>query len=654
MLISLSVLGNIMAALLPAIQAQVDSTIYSDSLAGLTRLSESSAKLTPIPFLTTTQPRSDSSSIAQTAQVPADRNPSQVNPPTQIPQPPLPTQPLPPPSELLPTPPEPPEAEPTPAETLSEIEVREFRVERRDDDVEERDEQPLIFDANVLAEVARRAAIDENFPPQQAEHPEDCPEFEATDARIEPPLLLSFADILRASSAITDYYTCRGYVTSGAIIPTQTSRDGIVRILVVEGSLEADGIVIEGTRRLHRAYIRDRLARFARPPLNVNRLLEGLRLLQLDPLIQSISADLQTGTRPGTNRLVVQVQEADTFSVIPGIDNNRSPSVGSFRRQLQVSQANLLGFGDGLSVNYANTDGSNQVDASYLIPLNSRNGTLRLAFGLSNSHVIEPPFDVLDIESTSRYYEVSLRQPLFQSPTEEFAIGLTASRQESQAEYSPGDSEPLAFPALGADEEGRTQISTLRFFQDWTQRGNTYVLAARSQFSLGLDLLDATVNESVPDSRFLAWRGQVQWVRLLAPETLLLVRGDVQLADSPLLSQEQFSLGGRDTLRGYRQDFLLTDNGALLSAEARLPIFPVGRDGVVQVVPFVDVGAGWNSEGENPDPSTLASVGLGLLWRQGDNFAVRLDWGIPLVSDDSRNRTWQESGFYFSLFYTPF
>jgi hemolysin activation/secretion protein len=41
---------------------------------------------------------------------------------------------------------------------------------------------------------------------------------------------------------------------------------------------------------------------------------------------------------------------------------------------------------------------------------------------------------------------------------------------------------------------------------------NTDVLAARSQLSAGLDLFDATVNEDAPDGKFVAWRGQLQWL----------------------------------------------------------------------------------------------------------------------------------------------
>ncbi|MEH1883538.1 ShlB/FhaC/HecB family hemolysin secretion/activation protein [Nostoc sp.] len=464
---------------------------------------------------------------------------------------------------------------------------------------------------------------------------------------------ISLTEVYQARSKITDLYVRNGYITSGAYIPPQTIQSGVVKIQVVEGKLE--DIQVTGTRRLNPNYVRSRLAIATSAPLNRQRLLEALQLLQLNPLIQNVSAELSAGSRTGSSLLEVKVSEAKTFSSQIVLDNGRSPSVGSFRRRLQLNEANLLGLGDSLGVAYTNTDGSNSFDASYTLPLNPRNGTLTFNYDTTSSNVIEPPFNVLDIESASRYYEVTFRQPIVQTPTQEFALGLTASRRESEASYSPLG-EQLPFPGLGADEEGRTKVSAFRFFQEWTSRNSRQVIALRSQFSLGIDVLNPTINQNAPDGRFFAWQGQAQWIRLLAPKTLLLLRLNTQLASRTLLPLEQFGLGGQDSIRGYRQDYLLTDNGTFVSAEVQVPILRLPQiDSTLQVVPFADFGIGWNSSGrENPNHNTLAAVGLGLRWTQGDRFTVRLDWGVPLISVDSNDRTLQENGLYFSLLYNPF
>lgn len=461
---------------------------------------------------------------------------------------------------------------------------------------------------------------------------------------------ITFAELLQAQAAITQLYTSQGYLTSGAVIPPQALSNGVVKIQVVEGGLEA--INIAGTQKLNPNYVRSRLAIATQKPLNSRRLLEALQLLQLNPLIQTISADLSAGTRPGENLLTVRVTEADSFHVQAAIDNDRSPSVGTVRRTLQVHEANLLGQGDSLSLAYANTAGSNTLEAEYVWPLNPRNGTLSFSASTSHNRVIEEPFEPIDIAAKSRSFDLTFRQPLHQTPSRELAVGLTASRLESDTSLL---GEPFRL-SPGADAEGHTRITALRFFQEWTDRGSQSVFAVRSQFSVGLDALNSTINNEAPDSRFLAWRGQAQWARLLAPDTLLLLRSDLQLADRALVPLEQFGLGGQQSVRGYRQGALLADNGALVSAELRIPILRSPRTtNLLQVAPFIDFGTTWASSGQaNSDPNSLLGVGLGLRWQPSDRLTARLDWGIPLISVSSPKRTWQENGLYFSLIYNPF
>ena len=477
---------------------------------------------------------------------------------------------------------------------------------------------------------------------------------EATKKFINRPI--TFAELLQASEAITKLYSDKGYVTSAAFLPAEQTynvKASVVKIQVVEGRLE--NIQVRGLKRLNPNYIRSRLQIATGKPLNLNKLLEALRLLQLNPLIQNISAELAAGSTLGGNVLDVTVTEAKTFSAQISLDNNRNPSIGSFQRQIQLNQANLLGQGDSLSVGYANTDGSNDVEARYTYPINAYNGTLEFAYNYTDSSVIEKPFDVLDIEGTSQDFALTLRQPIVQTPTEEFALGLSINRRESDVGFLESlVGRRVGFPQPGADDDGETRLSILRFFQEWTQRSSQQVLAARSQFSFGLDVFDATSNNRAPDGSFFSWRGQAQWVRLLARDTIVLLRADAQLADRALVPLEQFGLGGQRTVRGYRQDLLLTDNAFLASAELRYPILRIPEvGGILQITPFVDYGTASNRSGNpNIDPSNLASVGVGLLW-QSNNLSARFDYGIPLVYVRSRDdETLQEKGLYFSIVYT--
>ncbi len=465
---------------------------------------------------------------------------------------------------------------------------------------------------------------------------------------------LSFGELLQVEALVTKTYTDAGYINSGAVIPAGQTfpRDGaVVTVQIIEGGIE--DIEVRGTRRLRPEYVRSRLAIATKAPLNRERLLEALQLLQLNPLIASISAELQAGTRPELSLLKVQVSEADAFAVDLFADNGRVPSVGSFERGVELRHGNLLGWGDALALTYTNTDGSNEYEFSYALPVNPRNGTVRLYGSLTDTEVIEAPFDRINITGESKYLELSFRQPIIEKPNREFALGLMGSFQESQT-FLLGEAFPLS---PGANEDGITRVMALRFFQDYLSRQPRAVFAARSQFNLGLDALGSTVNDDAPDSRFFSWRGQAQYVRLLAPDTLLVLRSDAQLTPNSLVPLEQFSVGGLNSVRGYRQDSLLTDNGVFLSAEVRIPILRIPEmKRLLQVAPFIDFGVGWNhaSEFKVQGTNTLVGTGLGLIWQMSDRLSARLDWGIPLTDRDDSDRTWQENGIYFSVRFTPF
>ena len=426
----------------------------------------------------------------------------------------------------------------------------------------------------------------------------------------------------------------------------QDLSSGVVKIQIVEGELE--GIELRGLRHLQTGYVRSRLKRAATTPLNQKRIEEALQLLQLDPVISRVNAELAAGSAPGRNILLVKVKEAPAFHVSIFTDNSQSPSIGSGQIGVSVSHDNLLGFGDRLSGQYGLTEGLNLYDIGYAIPVNSLNGTLSFRYDNSDSRIIEKPFQNLNIKSTIESYSLNFRQPLHRTPTSEFALGLSLDLRRNQT-FILGK---IPFSFSEGAQNGRSNVTVLRFSQDWVQRGAKRVLAARSQFSVGIDGIDATINNTGTDGRFFAWLGQFQWVQQFSPRTLLLARLNGQLSGDSLLTIEKFSVGGLDTVRGYRQNQLVTDNGITGSVELRFS--PISNYSAFQLAPFADVGTAWNNRGANPNPNTLASLGLGLIWQPSRDLNLRLDYGIPLVDARQRGNTLQDSGLYFSLRYQPF
>jgi len=462
---------------------------------------------------------------------------------------------------------------------------------------------------------------------------------------------ITFAELIAARTTITQYYTKNNYITSGAFIPPQTiSENGTVTLKVVEGKVGEININIEG--RLNEGYIKSRLARATKAPLNQEKLFSALQLLQLDPLVTTISAELSADVRSDTSILDIEVVTANPWQIAAISNNGRAPSVGTFRRGGEVGYRNITGMGDSFNTFYTNTDGSDTVEISYSIPVNSSNGKVELFYRHQDNEIVESPFERLDINSNSNTYKLGFSQPILQTLWQNLSLGLAATSRDSKTSIL-GTNFPLS---EGANDNGETKLSILQFFQDYQLRGNNQVLALNSQFNVGLDIFDATVNSNEADSRFFYWRGQGQWVRQLGEDTLLVVGADVQLSPSDLVPLERFGLGGYRSVRGYRQDIRLTDSGALGTVELRLPVPWISRENrLFQVVPFIDGGVAWNSDGEEvPGNNGLASVGLGLQVKLWDRINLRLDYGIPLIDVDDRDRTAQEEGLYFSVFSAPF
>lgn len=457
---------------------------------------------------------------------------------------------------------------------------------------------------------------------------------------------VSFEDLVKLRSNITKLYIDNGYITSGAfILNNQFLETGIVKIQVVEGKLEK--IEIKGLNRLGENYVRSRLALATKAPLKRKSLEVALQLLQLDPLFAQVNAELIAGSAPGRNILEIQLEEAPAFNAGIEINNNQSPTIGSLQGIVLASYNNLLGFGDRFTAEYGLTNGLDIYNLGYEIPVNARDGRFNIRYSNNNSEIVENQFDDLEIRSDSETLSLGLRQPLIKKPDTEFAVGLALDLRRSQTFLR--DDIPFSFSE--GPEDGKSRVSVIRFSQDWLQRNSKQVIAARSQFSFGIDAFDATINNTGTDGRFFAWLGQFQWVQQVSPKTLMLAKINAQVTPDALLPLEKISLGGVDTVRGYRQNQLVADNGIISSVEFR---FSLTSDNLLQIRPFFDIGTVWNNRGENPDKQTVAALGMGLSWQARRDLFLQLDYGIPLIAVESEGDSLQENGLYFSLRYQPF
>ncbi len=425
---------------------------------------------------------------------------------------------------------------------------------------------------------------------------------------------IRLADVEELRQRLTRAYIERGHISSGAVLPAdafaQFERDGSLRLRLVEGVVSQ--VQQQGLQRLDPAYLASRLVR-DREILDVDVLQDRFRLLLADPLFDSLNARLRPGDEPGRSTVEVDVVRAPAARFSLFANNHLAPAVGSAVGGVEGTLRNLTGWGDTLTGTLTRSSGSDNHDLSWTLPLAARRTTLGLHVARGSSSVIEEPLKALDVGSIVDTRELTVAHPFVDTSRRRLSLGLTWSQRRNRTTIG---GEPFSF--IAGEASGTTEVRAWRFFQDLVMRFDAHVLALRSTFVAGRNNLPATpVLPSQPRRDYRAWIGQAQasfasggdggsWV----------LRGQLQRSGDALVPLEQMSLGGRHTVRGYRENQLVRDNAYALSAEYHWPLMRGdNRRQSLTLVPFVDAGGAHDHAGEH---RRLASAGLGLQWTFAD------------------------------------
>lgn len=455
---------------------------------------------------------------------------------------------------------------------------------------------------------------------------------------------VSLADLEALRLAFSQYYVDKGYINSGAVLPEQAFKDGVIHFQIIEGELSR--IQVSGTERLNPDYIANRLRLGAKSPLNFNKLQERFQMLLADPLIERMNGQLKPGSQPGESIFDVKVVRKRPYQVSLTIDNHRPPSVGAEQATLAGWVRNLTGWGDEIDWNMIYSEGSLAGGGGLTIPLNRYDTRFHFDFSLAQTTVIEEAFAGLDVKSRYNAYNYTLSQPLYQSLQHNLGFSSTLSIRQNRSSFNLG---------LGDNEDGWSQSTAIRNAFDYTYQDEQQAVALRSTLSVGIHAFGATWwGNKKPDSDFVSWLNQLQYVRQIMDNgSQLLFNGTVQWANDELLPLERFALGGSGGVRGYRENELVRDQGYLLSLEFHYPLLNGDRfPGKLSLAPFMDYGSAWNY---NESASTLYSIGTGLIWKPFQRVQAEIYYAYPLNAPlPQKEKSLQDAGIHFSVSLSAF
>jgi hemolysin activation/secretion protein len=448
---------------------------------------------------------------------------------------------------------------------------------------------------------------------------------------------ITYVDLELLRNNLTLWVIQNGYINSGVIIPDQDISGGVVHLAVIEGKLLS--INIEGNRHFSKDYFIDRISRSTDPPFRISSLQEAFQILYQDQRITAINAELAGGLAPGESILNIRVSETSPWQLTLSATNDNSPSIGSYHGSLLAAHRNLTGCGDTLEASFGGSEGGYDYGARYSRPLTSADTMLDLYFRKGDATVIDPLFKPLEIRSSSSTYGGRISHPLLKNLRREVRASVIGEYRESK-NFLLGE----GFSFSTHEKDGLSRFSVLRPGLEWIERRDGTVFVGSTLFSTGLT-----------DEGFFTWQGRLLWMQqtgVLGSRVHL--RGEAQLADTDLPPMEKYALGGMNSVRGYRKNVLIKDNGINASLEWW---FPLIRDSITggeyfSVAPFFDYGRGWDSGHETEDAgkaTDLASVGLGFRWAW-KGLSVDFFYGYGMLkSGITTGHDPQEHGIHFAV-----
>lgn len=137
---------------------------------------------------------------------------------------------------------------------------------------------------------------------------------------------------------------------------------------------------------------------------------------------------------------------------------------------------------------------------------------------------------------------------------------------------------------------------------------------------------------------YIYFRGNASQERRFESGYGLNLRARWQLAGQPLISNEQFAIGGVDTVRGYLESAAMGERGLVFNIEGLSPNLmrhlsqAENPSGELRALAFIDAGTVRVVDPliAEQDRFNLGSVGMGLRLDTGNGLRGELIWAYPL------------------------
>jgi hemolysin activation/secretion protein len=450
-------------------------------------------------------------------------------------------------------------------------------------------------------------------------------------------------DVEKARAALERAYHSRGYQSVVVEVPPQTVEEGVIRLRVVEAPVGRLRVV---GSRFHAPSVVKRLAPSLAEGQTPNFTQAQKELAELNRLPdRQVTPVVRPGKVPGTVDIDLKVEDTLPLHASLELNNEHAPDTEPLRLNANIRYANLWQQGNTLSLTYLvapqNTDDAQVFAASYIAPVWKTPWTV-LVYGYTSDS------NISSLGGTSvlgKGYAIGVRGiyqlPAFRALTQSVNFGFDFKHFDEAIRFGEiGVEAPIEYVPFNA------VYSLTRTGERATSTVSAGVTAGIRGFGSGVDEFQNKRAFATPN--FVKLNLDLSHVQRLRWGFEVEGKFSGQAADQPLVSSEQFAIGGRASVRGYLQAEAVGDHGILGSAELRFPsLAPLLSKGVggewldeLRFYTFADAGKVWILDPlpDQDERITLYSVGLGLRLQLLRYLYGDVAVGVPLrdsVASDS-------------------
>jgi hemolysin activation/secretion protein len=457
-------------------------------------------------------------------------------------------------------------------------------------------------------------------------------------------------DIESARQALTGLYARHGYTTVLVELPEQDISDGTVRLQVRE--LQVGQVRVLAARHHGDGNVRHSLPGLVEGQVpNTIELAESLRLANENPSKRTQFLFKPTDDAARIDALL-RIEDESPVKTYVTLDDSGTAATGRSRLGIGYQHANLFDRDHVLTLQAIGSpekaDAVAILGAGYRLPLYRSADSLDFYAGYSDVSSGSLP-GVANVSGKGAilggHYTYNLAK------TSAFEHRLTAGL-DYRAYQNDIDSNGTQ---LGHDVTVHPVV--LGYAGQWQGRTAEVGWSVSYSHNLpggakGTDS-DFQAARTGADANYQLLRLNAHYSQSFAKDWQVRLGLDAQYTDQPLVSGEQFGLGGRDSVRGFSERAVNRDRGLRLGVEVFTPDYggSLPIDGAnLRLSAFLEGGRGLDAAPAMNPAETIGSAGLGLRLGWQKALSLRIDYGRVINGDGERDQG--DGRFHASLAYT--